>query len=149
MNKKNNVVQPFGYRCADCGKMNVKSSKCSKCKNASYCDEICQKKNWLLHKSICLGDSGLLAKKTKNVYLLFSQLLREHFPVDQARQLAKYGYVVSYTCVIPAPITKKNKEQWTESIQFLLLRLRKHLNIRKVKNGKKKFVSWTQKKATS
>ncbi|GFH47725.1 hypothetical protein CTEN210_04200 [Chaetoceros tenuissimus] len=44
----------FGKRrCFACGLHIVKTSACSKCKNAHYCSKPCQRLHWRVHKKIC------------------------------------------------------------------------------------------------
>jgi hypothetical protein len=45
--------------CWYCNKLHEKSiPKCSKCKIATYCDEICQKRDWHNHKKNCYTGDG-------------------------------------------------------------------------------------------
>ncbi len=40
-------------RCRHCSSESEKLKKCSQCKLVSYCNNDCQKKDWVRHKVIC------------------------------------------------------------------------------------------------
>ena len=40
-------------KCGYCSIVGVKLSLCSRCHSISYCDTVCQRKNWPDHKSLC------------------------------------------------------------------------------------------------
>lgn len=39
--------------CRNCQKESTDLLRCSKCREANYCDQECQKKDWQSHKSYC------------------------------------------------------------------------------------------------
>jgi hypothetical protein len=45
------IEQYESAQCGFCSK--IASNKCSKCNNEFYCDELCQKNDWDLHKVMC------------------------------------------------------------------------------------------------
>ncbi|KAK0470441.1 uncharacterized protein EV420DRAFT_115373 [Desarmillaria tabescens] len=51
---KRNVVVASDV-CATCGKRDVKLQKCGRCKKASYCNQLCQKADWRMHKPSCIA----------------------------------------------------------------------------------------------
>lgn len=42
-------------KCAWCHTPRQELCKCGRCKVAGYCDRVCQKKHWVLHKTYCLA----------------------------------------------------------------------------------------------
>ena len=42
--------------CSACGKIPEKPLKCSGCKLGVYCDEVCQRNDWSIHKAECVMD---------------------------------------------------------------------------------------------
>lgn len=43
----------FNKYCSRCGKTDTKLKKCGLCMITHYCDQVCQKEDWSLHKKIC------------------------------------------------------------------------------------------------
>ena len=39
--------------CEECGEKTFK--RCSRCKKSYYCSQMCQQKNWDLHKTVCVN----------------------------------------------------------------------------------------------
>ena len=59
--------------CNECGKEESELSCCAKCKVTQYCDSLCQKKNWKLHKIDC-EDDMVVSMNTQLVYPLDKQV---------------------------------------------------------------------------
>jgi hypothetical protein len=45
-------------RCSTCGEESMTLSACSRCKKAYYCNAVCQKKHWKVHKKTCYDAGG-------------------------------------------------------------------------------------------
>lgn len=66
--KKHEVeARPEMGHCSSCERVDEKANfrKCSNCKTAQYCDEVCQRKDWPLHKRICRDSCTHLARQVK------------------------------------------------------------------------------------
>lgn len=53
--------------CNECGKEKSTLSCCARCKVTQYCDSVCQKKNWKLHKIDC-EDDIVVSMNTQLIY---------------------------------------------------------------------------------
>lgn len=41
------------FKCADCGRLSPNMFMCEQCQTATYCDELCQARDWNKHQENC------------------------------------------------------------------------------------------------
>lgn len=51
--KVNKVEESAKWKCANCGKLSTIMFMCSGCHGITYCDEICQERDWCKHEDHC------------------------------------------------------------------------------------------------
>lgn len=87
------MFETMGMRvCANCGKFT--SKKCGKCGCAKYCDSVCQKANWSVHKPLCIEPDKRVIYFTKKLLFscvelgMFMSSVCHHVKLKQDEQLS-------------------------------------------------------------
>lgn len=121
--KASNLIRDGGDTCSNCGRtadITVILKKCSACGGPRYCDKVCQKNHWPLHKvqckKSCDDTKNLMASGFDPIFLRYSKKWREQhqMPLTAIARLSipvenAPSYAMVYYCNYDPADTTRSK----------------------------------------